>query len=119
MFIKNNFYIHDIRLTMINIKMEYIINSIGLLGAFLISYKTYNYTKDQFMSIYETDYKETLQKNIEKLTIETEDKGELITIDNSNLTNSYNNLDDSNSPSKKDNTIDDPNDNPIIMMASI
>jgi hypothetical protein len=102
---------------MINIKLEYIITSIGLLGALLISYKTYNYTKDHFISIYEIEYKEPLQKNIENPTIEIEDKEELITIDNDNLTNSYNNLDDN--LSKKDNPNDNTNDNPIIMMASI
>ena len=80
---------------MINIKLEYIINSIGLLGALIISYKTYNYTK---CNMHDSDVP-VKNKN---LTIEIDFPPN----DPSDITEVP---DDS----------DDSNDNPIIMMASI
>lgn len=82
---------------MINIKLEYIINSIGLLGALLISYKTYNYTKCNM-------YDPVPLKNKKNLTVEIDD---ILPNDPPNITEFP---DDSN---------DESNHNPIIMMASI
>jgi len=86
---------------MINIKREYIINSIGLLGALLISYKTYNYTK---CNMHDPD---APLKNKKNLTVEIDD---ILPNDPPNITEFPDDSNDLN---------DDPNHNPIIMMASI
>lgn len=102
---------------MINIKLEYIINSIGLLGALLISYKTYNYTK---CNMHDSDV--SLKNNIKNLTVEIEDILPNDTLDIMEVPDDSNDSDDSNAPpdiTEVPDDSNDPNDNPIIMMASI